>query len=242
MRAGNSDALADDRGRLAGRLGSLRRFNAMFSEVYERSPGVIRRRCPAKSPMTGQPRPVRQTTVERSGLKCPATLDIRWQSGQRGCRTGKRTKHRGERRLRGQRERHRLGERHSSRRNTAISFGLTTASFRRWRTMVGVAPNRAAIVSGPSPFVIQLFEGVELVSRVHGFAGDVLREADLRQRRIIGRPHIARHQIIRRYLLLLQQQPQRVEPCAADEDTNFPTWVGCTRKFCRMVLSGLAPS
>lgn len=29
-------------------FGSLRRFNAVFSEVYKRSPGTIRRKCPAR--------------------------------------------------------------------------------------------------------------------------------------------------------------------------------------------------
>ena len=31
-------------------FGSLRRFNAVFSEVYKRPPGTIRRRCPASHP------------------------------------------------------------------------------------------------------------------------------------------------------------------------------------------------
>ena len=34
---------------------------------------------------------VRQTTVERPQSECPGTLDERWEVGQHGCRTGKRT-------------------------------------------------------------------------------------------------------------------------------------------------------
>ena len=102
----------------------------------------------------------------------------------------------------------------------------------------------------PLAVIGETLEGVELVGGMHGFADDVLREARFRQRRIIGRPHVARHQVVRRDLLVLQQQSQRIEPSAADDDAEFSLWLdargsfpGCRAPRClpRTARPGLLP-